>query len=220
MLIHNYEKKIYSQNGEDGIIAFLLIHINPSVKRSLEFGVHDGRQCNTRLLKERGWKTVMLDGSFHKPSYRLYREFITKTNINKLIKKYDCEDISLLSIDIDGQDFYVWKEIDVTPEIVIIEYNRRIPCHKDLVMKEDEKYVWDGKHYYGSGVRPLYLLGRDKGYHLVCSCSNGVNLFFVHDTVFDRLPEEIQSQSGKPCTVFIKQQKIDKRMFVNSGHES
>lgn len=201
MKLFEYESKQFSQNGEDGIILLLIDRIKPNSKRSLEFGSHYN-ECNTRVLKSLNFETVMLDG---KPdNTNIQQEFITENNINDLIIKYYCQDISLLSIDIDGQDFFVWRSLKAAnPEIVIIEYNCRIPYNYELVMKRDPNWVWDKKNKdYSSSVGALFKLGRSKGYSLVGSTKIGVNLFFVRDDCLSKLGDELISEINRPDLVY------------------
>ena len=130
MNLEDYEKKVFSQNGEDGITIKLIDMIYGEFKNFrnfVEFGVEDGVQCNTRILREKfGWKGLSMDGSHENKQIFLKKEFITKENIVSLFKKYNVpEKIDLLSVDIDFNDFYVLNEIlnNYTCDIIICEYN-------------------------------------------------------------------------------------------------
>ena len=202
--LHKYEKKVYSQNGEDGIISKIVSDLQIKNKKSLEFGVQNGKECNTRLLRENGWNAICFDSGHNLPSKNIHKEFIKVNNINHLIRKYDANDISLLSIDIDGNDFYVWKEIKIKPKIVIIEYNSRIPKNEDLVMPYKENYKWNGSPNYSSGALALYELGKFKGYTIIGSCSIGTNLFFIRNDNVSKLSNDIKSQAGDLSKVFFK----------------
>lgn len=203
MNIFKYENKVYSQNGEDGILQKLISDLNPNPKKSLEFGAHPD-ECNTRILQDFGFETVMLDS---KPNDTgIHKEFITEDNINEIIKKYKCEDISILSIDIDGQDFFVWRKISsASPIIVVIEYNCRIPSSYNLVMKRDPNYTWPNNAWpkdYSCGVRGLYELGSSKDYSLVGSTSQGVNLFFVRNDFVKKISKDILREINQPELVY------------------
>ena len=106
-----FEKKIFSQNGEDGItmkLIELIYNGNNDNKFYVEFGVGDGIECNTRILREYyNWKGLQIDGSNENDKFNLRKEFITKENVVELFRKYNVpQNINLLSVDIDFNDFY------------------------------------------------------------------------------------------------------------------
>lgn len=221
--INNHEKKIYSQNGEDGIIEFILSQIDTTNKFSVEFGVGNGFECNTvYLLEKKDWKGLMMDygsdqniqwnnvvkkawanrnlglrenlkkyskffnktvkqkkrsSSFHRD---IKIEMVTAENIQDLFQKYNVpKNFDLLSIDIDFNDYWVWKSIiDYSPQVVVIEYNASIPPNESKVVPYDPEAKWDGTNYFGASLLALRNLGLSKGYTLVGCDNNGVNAFF------------------------------------------
>jgi hypothetical protein len=179
--INNFEKRVYSQNGEDGIIEIIFDKIGTTNKYFVEFGVEDGRECNTKNLRENfGWKGLMMDGNgYNNPLIK--KEFITAENINHLFKKYNVPiNFDLLSIDIDFNDYYVWRAIKkYNPRVVLIEYNSSIPYNLSKVVKYEPLRMWDGTNYFGASIKTLYLLGKSKGYALIACDSNGSNAFFI-----------------------------------------
>ena len=221
--INLHEKKVYSQNGEDGIVEFIFSKIGTTNKFSVEFGVGNGFECNTILLLERmGWKSLMMDyGADQKIKWTsvlnkawsnrklglkdnikkdvtflkkivkqkerttqfqpdIKNERITAENIQNLFQKYNVpKKFDLLSIDIDYNDYWVWKSIvDYSPRVVIIEYNSSIPPSESRVVPYDSDAVWDGSNYFGASLLALQNLGMSKGYTLVGCDQNGVNAFF------------------------------------------
>ena len=145
MGLFKYEKKIYSQNGEDGILEKLINDIGITNKESLEIGSGNTHECNTRNLSD--WTKTYFDKDFEDTINRLYKHKVTENNVNSLIDYYNLNNISLLSIDIDGQDFYLWKNLsNAFPIILVIEYNCRIPSKYSYVMKRDINYEWDMKN--------------------------------------------------------------------------
>lgn len=186
-----YEYKIYSQNGEDGIIHQIFETIGTQTKYYVEFGTENGSECNTRYLMKRGWTGLLMDGSHRNPKINLHQEYITAENINLLFQKYHVPfDFDLLSIDIDFNDFYVWHALDKAyqPRVVIIEYNATHLPHEDKVIIYDPKGYWDKTNYFGASMLAMYHLGKSKGYSLVYA--NGVNLFFIRDDIIDELEEQ------------------------------
>src|SRR5690242_617082 len=136
--IREYGFKLYSQWDEDGIIQYLIKKIPIENKIFIEFGVENYEEANTRfLLKNNDWSGLVLDGNkrnidfirsdniYWQHHLEAVQSFITKENINSTISNYiKTDDIGILSIDIDGNDYWIWKEIQcVRPRIVIVEFN-------------------------------------------------------------------------------------------------
>jgi hypothetical protein len=192
------EFRVTSQWGEDGIIEWLC-HKLPGIHRSfIEFGVEDYAEANTRfLLANRGWKGLVLDGSednmnrlrseavYWKFDLSAQAAFITKENIDELIEASGfSNDLGLLSIDIDGNDYWVLDAIScVNPAILICEYNAifgdrqavTIPYSADF----DRLTAHHSGQYYGASIGALVQLAEKKGYRFVGTNSNGINAFFV-----------------------------------------
>src|SRR5437868_8556770 len=188
-----YGSKTHSQNNEDGIISYLISEVPLTSNFFVEFGVgppasstidRSGLECNCRLLLENGWRGLMMDGGTYPPQYNVQREIITALNINVLLAKYRVPtDFDLISIDIDGQDFWVWLGLMAAPKIVVIEYNGNIPSHESRVIPFDVDYRWDCTKWSGASLLALTRLGLGKGYILVYA--NGVNAFFVRQDLLD-----------------------------------
>lgn len=176
------ERREYSQNGEDGIIHAIFAKIGTTNKYFVEFGVEDGIESNARYLwKYKGWKGLMMDGSHENATINLQQEFITAENIEELFAKHNVpKEFDLLSIDIDGNDYWVWKAIThYHPRVVILEYNAHIPSTESKTIPYKADFAWDGTDYYGASLLALSTLGKQKGYTLIGTDPNGVNAFFV-----------------------------------------
>jgi len=108
------EYSVHSQNGEDGVLEAIFGRIGTTNKYYVEFGVEDGKERNTRFLEERyGWQGLLMDGGHANASINLQREFVTAENIEALFRKYRVPvEPDLLSIDLDGNDYHVWKAIE------------------------------------------------------------------------------------------------------------
>lgn len=186
--------KIFSQGDEDGIIQEIFRRIGTTGKRFIEFGVEDGTESNTRLLLMLGWTGLWLDGSAENVRRMDDRAegastaalFITAENIDGVLAKWadgtpDAPaDIDLLSIDLDGNDYWVWQAIrSVNPRVVIIEYNASFPPPIEFVVRYDPQRTWDGSNYFGASLASLAKLGGQKGYALVGCNLAGANAFFV-----------------------------------------
>lgn len=196
--IQEAEFRVYSQFGEDGIIQYLLSRIGDVDPTFVEFGVEDYRQANTRFLLEKdGWSGLILDaGIAHyrfagHPRYRwrypvaTVTAFITRENINELISGNAFNGpIGLLSIDIDGNDYWVWEAIEVVqPAIVVIEYNSIFGADASITVPYDPSFFRGAAHpsrlYFGASLAALCRLADRKGYVCVGCTSAGNNAFFV-----------------------------------------
>ena len=228
--INKFGIKIYSQNDEDGIILYILKHIGVKTKKFVEVGVENGIECNTtNLLKNFNWSGAQIEGN--KKLYnnakiqlkkvlgkkiknlKLLNIFITKKNINQILKKYSGKEIDLLSIDIDGNDFWIWKAINcVKPRLVVIEYNSFFGPTLSCTIPYNHKFIWNyekKRSYYGASLKALEKLGRKKEYTLVGVDGNGVNAFFVRND----LAKNINLKSKKTGDVFIDN-KREERNFA------
>ncbi len=199
--IQDFEFRVFSQWGEDGIIQHILRQVPIENKIFIEFGVENYTESNTRfLLINNNWSGLVMDGSKKNINYikndlsvswghNLTAEcvFITTDNINEVILRNGISgDIGLLSVDIDGNDYWVWEAITcINPRIVVCEYNSlfgskakvSIPYKADF----DRRTAHYSNVYYGASIAALEFLGKRKGYSLIGSNSAGNNLFFVRN---------------------------------------
>ncbi len=192
------EFQVYSQWGEDGILQHLCRHVLLPNRIFVEFGVESYREANTRwLLVEHGWSGLVIDGSeenvaaikrdpvYWRHQLKAVCSFVTKDNIDSLIEGEGISgEIGLLSVDIDGVDYWVWQAIScISPAIVVAEYNSLFGPDRAVTVPYREDFVRSEAHYsnsyYGASLRALELLGGRKGYALVGSNSAGNNAFFV-----------------------------------------
>ena len=192
-----YGYKVYSQNDEDGIIHEIFKRIGTTNKTFIEFGVQDGLESNCHLLLYYGWRGLWLEGSreyyeeialkfrpvIENGQLKVVNAFITKDNINHLFHEAGFTgEIDLLSIDIDGNDLYVWENIEaVNPRVVITEYNGKFPPDLDWKQAYHADHVWDGTDWHGASLKAFEILGRKKGYQLVGTDLRGCNAFFVRN---------------------------------------
>ena len=188
--------------GEDIIIQYLINKIPIKNKIFIEFGVDTYVEANTRFLLENdNWSGLVLDGSSKNIEYirssDLYWKydliakniFINKENIDNVLKEYIdsnnySKDIGLLSIDIDGNDYYVWEAIKcISPVIVICEYNWIFGNKKKLTVPYDEEFIRTEKHhsnlYFGASINALISLGKQKGYEYIGCNKAGNDAFFI-----------------------------------------
>ena len=211
--IEKNEVKIFSQSGEDGIIQFILSKIKSKNKSFVEFGCENYLESNTRyLLFNNNWKGLIIDADIVnikevKESYYFWKyeltaisSFINKENIKEIICKYGFDNnLGILSIDIDGNDYWILKELKhILPDIIICEYNSLLGEKKSLTLKYDEKFVRAHNSFnkinYGASIRAICKLLSDK-YILVHGNKFGNNLFFVNQ----KFKNLIQEKSIDEC---------------------
>jgi hypothetical protein len=188
------EKKISSQNGEDGVIEAIFATIGTTNRFCVEFGCEDGRECNTVNLILQGWTGLLMDfhGVSGDPRLTIRKEFVTAENIDSLLRKYRVPaEFDLLSIDIDGNDFWVWAQIQHRPRVVVIEYNAHVPPDLRRTIRYDPGFEWTGTNYFGASLLALAELGKLKGYTLVYCERAGANAFFIAN---EALPGGYMSQ--------------------------
>jgi hypothetical protein len=237
-LLHLNEFQVYSQWGEDGIIQHLLRHLNVSSNVFVEFGVENYLEANTRWLVEgHNWSGLVIDGSqqhvdaikadaiYWKHRLKAVRAFVDAENINRLISGNGISgDVGLLSVDIDGMDYWVWKAIDVvTPDIVVVEYNGLFGPTKSVTVPYDPNFVRQKAHYswsyYGASLAALVGLGKTKGYAFVGSNSAGNNAFFVKSDLLRSPLRELTAQQGYVKRTFREARDRDGRLTFPTFEE-
>jgi hypothetical protein len=185
-----YEKQLISQQGEDGIIEKIFEVIGATSKYYVDFGASDGHVCsNTKYLREYyGWQGLQMDGRHEDLSINLFKEYVTAENIIPLLNIYNVpKEFDFLSLDIDYNDFYVWKKLSEKfhPRVVCIEYNCVFGPDQDKVIIYDANSSWDCTDYYGASMLAMFRLGQYLGYSLVYQESNAINLFFIRNDVLE-----------------------------------
>jgi hypothetical protein len=192
---NKYSKNIYSQNGEDGIIEELFKRLEINNGWVCEFGAWDGKNLsNTFNLVKKKFNAVFIEGDSKKykdllqtvkeyPNIIPIEAFVdhnnTSNSLDNLLKQTDIpEDFDLLSVDIDTFDYQVWQSLQVyKPKLVIIEINSSIDTNNETHIHTPGKYT-------GTGFRPMYKLGIEKGYTFVLHTGN---MFFIRNDLFDKL---------------------------------
>src|SRR5947209_6795532 len=162
--LRNAEFKVFSQFGDDGIIQYLIHRLAPLPDSFVEFGVENYRESNTRfLLLNDNWRGLVLDGDqncirqiqnneiYWRHTLTAKCAWITRDNINELLREAGFSDgIGLLSIDIDGNDYWVWEKLDVVdPAIAIMEYNSIFGADLAIAIPYDSNFARHKAHYSG-----------------------------------------------------------------------
>lgn len=207
--------RVFSQFEEDGILLYIFSIISFTHKTFVEIGSDDGINSNSaNLYFNHSFNGLFIDGNptaikrgqkfyskyphpwFYKPKFECAK--VTAENINELIIKNGLSgEIGLLSIDIDGNDYWVWKAIEaVQPQVVIIETHVEFGLN-NIVVPYNPNYVYPGKHpiYHGASPVAMANLGKAKGYRLVAANQLGFNFIFVKNGLADTLIPEVTVES-------------------------
>ena len=209
------EFRCFSQNGEDGILLYLLSLLGTTNKRSVEMCAGNGIECNTaNLIVNHGWTGLLVDGNpdnvargqkfytesrdtFIKPP-RFVHAWITADNVNDIIRDNDfAGDLDLFSLDIDGNDYWIWKALDcINPRVVVLEYHAAWGPDRAVTVPYREDFQLDlntHPYYCGASLPAFVKLGRQKGYRLIGSQRYGFNAFFLREGVGDDLFPEVDA---------------------------
>jgi hypothetical protein len=197
--LRDTEFRVFSQFGDDGIIEHLVSRVGVPVEseRFVEIGVEDYAEANTRfLLLNRNWRGLIVDSSdahVHalQDSPLLWRHDlqtavarVNRENVNDLLRTHGFDsDLGLLSIDVDGNDYWIWQTVEAEPLIVVVEYNSLFGAERAVTVPYDVDFQRTRAHssnlYFGASLQALARLGERKGYVLVGSNSAGNNAYFV-----------------------------------------
>jgi len=204
-----YGYKVYSQNDEDGIIAYIFNKIGGN-KTFIELGCGMGLENNTHWLLLNGWKGIWVDGAENNVKYITQKlngyifpdhlwidhQFITLKNVDDLFKKYvqflKVKQPDFVSIDIDGNDFYIIErllETGLKPKAFCIEYNSKFPPPSLIKIAYNEDHIWAYDDYQSASLQCWVNLMKSHGYTLICCNTSGLNGFFVEDFYLQKFTE-------------------------------
>ena len=187
--------RVYSQADEDGILHEIFRRIGEGQRTFLELGVGNGLENNTLFLLIQGWNGIWIEGSDRKAAaskknlavqiaegrLQIEQNFITAPTIDQKIASLTAgRDVDLLSIDLDGNDYYVLDAIrSISPRVIVAEYNSKFHPDVPWIIEYNESHRWDGTDYFGASLKSLELLLTKRGYALVGCNIVGTNAFFV-----------------------------------------
>lgn len=207
--------RVFSQFEEDGLLLFIFSVLRMSNKTFIEIGSDDGVNSNSaNLYFHFGWNGLFIDGNsksikrgkrffskyphpwFDKPKFLCER--VKRENINQIIAKSELKgEIGLLSIDIDGNDYWIWDAItQVNPQVVLIETHVEFGM-ENIVVPYDPNYFYPGKHpvYHGASPVAMEKLAKKKGYRLVGANEMGFNFIFLRNDLATELIKEVSVDS-------------------------
>jgi len=219
--LNDYEFKIFSEWGDDGIIQYLIKHVTIANKTFIEFGVENYLESNTRfLLMHSNWSGFVMDGSkenmrslhrrswFFKYDLRSQAAWIHKDNVNHLLAQSGFSNVGLLHIDLDGNDYFILEALDFTrlnPCILVLEYNFLFGKNRAISVPYSEAFDRREAHYsnlyFGASLAALVFCAERKGYALVGCNQAGNNAYFVRTDLLNeriaRAETEAAFRSGK-----------------------
>lgn len=210
------EFRCFSQFGEDGILLYLFSVLSATNRRVIEICANDGIECNAaNLVVNHGWEGLLFDGdesalargrefyrdcpgTFLTPP-KLVRAWITAENINRLIEENGfAGEVDLLSLDMDGVDYWVWKAVEVTsPRVVVLEYANVWGPDEAVTAPYAADFSWAASPDAprGASLAAFVKLGREKGYRLVGCHRHGYNAFFVRNDLGANVFPEVSAAS-------------------------
>ncbi len=199
--LSKYERRVFSQNGEDGVIEKVFEIIEPTSRFCVEFGAGDGvHMSNMRnLIVNHGWRSLMIEGDPElarrcqetyqgTPGARCLQHWVYPGNVEFLFEENGVpQDLDFLVIDIDSFDYYVWKVIhEYRPKLVMIEVNEIFAPPVKAIVEYNPFMYGDNTFYHGASLQSMYELGKRKGYELVYVQKQGFNAFFVDRNYYPR----------------------------------
>ena len=213
--------RVRSQNGEDGILLYLFTLLGTTNKRVVEICAGDGQECNSaNLILNHGWDGLLLDGNEEKVASgrKFYRQhpdtkywpprfeqaWITRDNINGLVSSLGFTgEIDLLSMDLDGNDYWVFDALDVVqPRVVVAEYQQAWGPERAISQRYQEDFEYQahlkatgGPPFCGASLAALTKAARRKGMRLVGCERRCFNAFFVRDGLAEDLLPEVDPAS-------------------------
>lgn len=206
--VRRHSQSLFSQNGEDGILAHVLHNlVSPdSIKKyAVEIGVaydEEGKlEGNTVALRTAGWEGLYFD---LKAGEGITVARVTASSLSRLLSQHNVpHDLGVLSIDVDGIDYWLWKALpnSYRPAVVVIEYNAHLAPKLPLTVPYDPQFPeWFGTSWFGASAEAMIRLAHTKGYKLV-ACVHHLNLFFVRDDLLHPdFKEEIDYSIFGPIT--------------------
>lgn len=195
-----FELRAFSQNGEDGVLVEIFNRIGVTNQFFVEFGIQNGTEGNCVLFADvLGWSGVFIEADpvdfgqltrkYKGFPVRTVHDFVTADRVNQIFTDAgvpECPD--LVSIDIDGNDIYVWDALtDFQPRVVVIEYNSGIAVDGPVAQPHEPTRGWSGDGSFGSTLAALDVVASRHGYRLAHTDLTGTNAFYVKDDEWSKL---------------------------------
>ena len=237
--LNDYEFKIFSQFGDDGLIQYLIKNINLENETFIEFGVENYLESNTRfLMMNNNWSGFIMDGSeeamnslknrswYWKYSLTNKAIFIDKDNINGLLNDTGFSNIGLLHIDLDGNDYHILTEIDLSklnPSILIMEYNSVFGKDRPITVPYDKAFIRTNAHYsnlfWGASLPALNYAASKRGYSLIGCNLAGNNAYFVKTSLLNEKVKELSIDEAYKESKYRESRNKDSSLSYLVGKE-
>lgn len=230
------EFKVFSQWGDDGIIQWLAGNLEFPNRTFVEFGVENYRESNTRfLMMNNNWSGLVMDGSeanvaqivnseyFWKYALSAKAVFIDTDNINGLLSSSGLAgEVGILHIDVDGNDYWIWKAIDaISPIVAILEYNSVFGTDRPITIPYDKDFQRTRAHfsnlYYGASLSALNRVSAHKGYSFIGCNSAGNNAYFVRKDKLNDAVREVTLEEGYVLSMFRESRDKEGRLTYLAG---
>jgi hypothetical protein len=234
--INNHEYRKYSQNNEDGIIDHVFSKIKLNKINFIEIGF-DYYENNSLNVFRKSNRILLIEASKDKcfvlknilsifypfKKKKILNTFVTKNNINELVNNFYSknEEIDCISIDVDGNDYFLMEAINFMPKLIVIEYNFWLGKEKSITIPYQEDYSWDGNIYYGASLLALNNLANKKNYSLIAIDSSCTNAFFIRNdlvhnfSILDPIKSfKIPTKYNSADLLFAKKY-LEKKSFIN-----
>jgi hypothetical protein len=230
-----YELRVFSQNGEDGVLAEVLRRVGWGTRRFVEIGAGSGTEGSCVALADiGGWSGLFveadaelfarLEGKYrHRSDVKTVQAAVTPENVANVVASSVGSEVDVLSIDTDGRDYWLWKSLGSLARVVVIEYNASLGTSEALTVPLDHAARWDGTTYFGASLAALEELGSALGYELVHTDVTGVNAFFVRTEYAAKFPTGGTVPRGLPNYGLVgvsHKQDPHGRPFVRPGADS
>ncbi|MBD2148872.1 hypothetical protein H6F44_01835 [Pseudanabaena sp. FACHB-1277] len=211
--------KAYSQVEEDGILLYIFSLIGAANKKVVEICAGNGQECMAaNLIINHGWQGYLFDGSEnnvksgqsffanHKQTFLMPPTFnqawFTAENVNQILLDSGANgEVDLLSLDIDGMDYWVWKAVEcIQPRVCVFETHNVIPSHLSLTAKYDPDFYYlnqpiEHQDYRSASLLAMVNLSKSKGYRLIGSHRHGFNCFFMRNDIGQKYFPEVSVES-------------------------
>jgi len=207
--LREYAEKIWSQKGEDGIINKIFEVLKIEHGHAVELGAWDGiKYSNVYNLIRQGWSATLIEGDPEK--YKILcenmKQYLSVTpvlrmvnlkqesNLGNILNSFGVpDDFGILSLDLDGCDYWIWRDLQLNPKLVVVEYNSN--WEESVTVPYRDEHIWDGTQYYGASATAFFELAKSRGYDLV-GHTPYANLFFLKSDLNNERFKTLDLETG------------------------